>query len=216
VVRTARGSVAADTVLLCTNGYTGDLWPGLAQEIVPINSLQVATRPLPDKVRATILPQGHVVSDTQRILLYFRLDDEGRLVMGGRGSLGEHNRDSLFRFVEDAACRLFPQIGQPEWEFRWAGKVALTVDHMPRIHELAPGLRTCLGYNGRGVAMASAMGRELAEWTRTGNTNAMPLPPSPLKPLPLHGLRRPVLEVISAYYRLRDRLSWRGIPGGAL
>ena len=169
-VSTADGVVQADTVLLCTNGYTDALWPGLARELVPIHSLQVATQPLSDKVRATILPRGHVVSDTQRILLYFRLDDEGRLVMGGRGSLGETNRDSLFRFVEDAACRLFPQIGTPTWQYRWAGKVALTVDHMPRVHELAPGLRTCVGYNGRGVAMATAMGRELGKWVRTGDT----------------------------------------------
>jgi glycine/D-amino acid oxidase-like deaminating enzyme len=213
-VRTAGGAVQADTVLLCTNGYTDALWPGLARELVPIHSLQVATQPLPDNVRATILPRGHVVSDTQRILLYFRLDDEGRLVMGGRGSLGEANRDSLFRFVEDAAYRLFPQIGTPTWQFRWAGKVALTVDHMPRVHELAPGLRTCVGYNGRGVAMATAMGRELGKWVSSGDTDALPLPPSPLRPIPFHGFRRPVLEVITAYYRMRDRLSWRSSPGG--
>ena len=154
-----------------------------------------------------ILPEGHVVSDTQRILLYFRLDDEGRLIMGGRGSLGENNRHTLYRFVEGAAQRLFPQIGVPEWQFRWAGKVALTTDHMPRVHELAPGLRTCLGYNGRGVAMATAMGKALAAWTRTGDVNEVPLPPTPLQPIPLHGFRRPVLELISAYYRLRDRFA---------
>ncbi len=129
---------------------------------------------------------------------------------GGRGSLGETNRESLYHFVEDAACRLFPAIGAPEWEFRWAGKVALTADHMPRVHELAPGLRACLGYNGRGVAMASAMGKALADWTMSGDADAVPLPPVPLRPLQLHRFRRPVLEVITAYCRLRDRMSWRG------
>lgn len=209
-VETERGAVVADQVLLCTNAYTGGLWPGLAQEVVPIHSLQVATRPLPEPVRTTILPRGHVASDTQRILLYFRLDDAGRLVMGGRGSLGETNRDSLYRFVEDAARRLFPAIGNPEWEFRWSGKVALTPEHMPRVHELAPRVRACLGYNGRGVAMATAMGKALAEWTRSGDADAVPLTPEPLRPLPFHRFRRPALEVITAYSRLRDRMSWRG------
>ena len=155
-----------------------------------------------------------MVSDTQRILLYFRLDDAGRLVMGGRGSLGETNRDALYRFVEDAAQRLFPAIGRPRWEFRWSGKVALTADYMPRLHELAPGLRACLGYNGRGVAMATALGTALGDWTRTGNAEALPLPPQPLKPLPFHAFRRPVLEGVTAYYRLRDRMSWRGGRAG--
>lgn len=207
---TPRGSIRADQVLLATNGYTGGLWPGLRQEIVPIHSIQVATRPLPPEIRATILPQGHVVSDTQRILLYFRLDDAGRLVMGGRGSFGETNGPALFRFIEDAAVRLFPQLGTPEWEFRWAGKVALTADHFPRVHELAPGLRACLGYNGRGVAMATASGRAVADWIATSDAEVLPLPPTPLSPLPFHGLRRPVLEVVTAYARLRDRLGWTG------
>lgn len=206
-VETGGGAVVADQVLLCTNAYTDDLWPGLRRELIPLHSLQVATPPLPEDVRRTILPEGHVVSDTQRILFYFRLNEEGRFVMGGRGSFGETNRPALFRFIEGAAERLFPQLGKPRWEFRWAGKVALTVDHLPRVHELAPGVRTVGGYNGRGVAMASASGKALAEWTRTGDSKPLPLPITPLKPIPLHGLRRPVLELITGYYRLLDRFA---------
>ena len=56
------------------------VWPGLAQEVIPIHGLQVATRPLSDNQRRGIFPEGHVVSDTERILLYFRLDDEGVLL----------------------------------------------------------------------------------------------------------------------------------------
>lgn len=204
---TPHGTIRADEVLLATNGHTDGLWPGLQREIVPVHSLQVATRPLPPAIRVSILPQGHVVSDTQRLLLYFRLDEAGRLVMGGRGSFGESNRPSLFRFIEAAAARVFPQIGRPDWEFRWAGRVALTADHLPRVHRLAPGLRACLGYNGRGVAMATASGRAVADWILTGSPDALAVPPTPLRPLPLHGLRRPALEVAAAYCRLRDGLT---------
>lgn len=205
-VTTGRGTVTATDVLLGTNGYTDGLWPGLAREIVPLHSLQVATKPLSDNVRRSILPYGHVVSDTQRLLLYFRQDDDGRLVMGGRGSFGASNRSGLFRFVEAAARRLFPQLGEPDWEHRWGGKVALTSDHLPRVHEMAPGVRACLGYNGRGVAMATAIGKALADWTLTGDEAAVPLPVTPLRPIPFHGLRRPALELMAAYARLRDRL----------
>jgi len=105
-ISTEAGSVTADQVVLATNGYTDRLWPSLAEEIIPIHSLQVATRPLAENVRKTLLPGGHVVSDTQRVLIYFRLDDSGRLVMGGRGSFGATNRDSLYPFVVDAAYGL--------------------------------------------------------------------------------------------------------------
>jgi glycine/D-amino acid oxidase-like deaminating enzyme len=85
-VETGRGAtVTADRVVICTNGYTGELWPQLRQTAVAINSYQVATEPLSDNLQRSILPEGQVLSDTRKLLLYFRLDHEGRLLMGGRG-----------------------------------------------------------------------------------------------------------------------------------
>jgi len=43
------------------------------------------------------------------------------------------------------------------------GYVALTTDHVPHLHELAPNLFAGLGYNGPGVAMSTMMGKLLAE-----------------------------------------------------
>ena len=36
--------------------------------------------PLTDNLRRSILPEGHVSSDTRKLLLYFRLDHTGRLL----------------------------------------------------------------------------------------------------------------------------------------
>ena len=92
-VETDRGaSVDAGRVLLATNGYTGDLVPVLRRTVIAVNSLQIATEPLAGDLRATILPEGCVASDTRQLLLYFRLDEQGRLLMGGRGPFGEPSR----------------------------------------------------------------------------------------------------------------------------
>src|SRR5690606_33090622 len=65
VARTANGAqVEAERVVMCTNAYCGDLWPGLKPSIIDANTYQVATRPLPPDVAASILPQGQVSSDT--------------------------------------------------------------------------------------------------------------------------------------------------------
>jgi glycine/D-amino acid oxidase-like deaminating enzyme len=61
-VATAAGSVATPKVLIGTNAYTTDFWPGLAASVVPVSSFQVATAPLTDNLRRTILPEGHVLS----------------------------------------------------------------------------------------------------------------------------------------------------------
>ena len=49
-VFTAHGSVKCERLVLATNGYTDELWPGLAQTIVPVASMLTATSPLPDAV----------------------------------------------------------------------------------------------------------------------------------------------------------------------
>ena len=88
-LETANGTLTADKVILATNGYTVGLWPGLAQSVVPIYSVQVATAPLGENIRGKILGGGEVLSDTHRVLWYFRQDGHGRLIMGGGGSAYE-------------------------------------------------------------------------------------------------------------------------------
>jgi glycine/D-amino acid oxidase-like deaminating enzyme len=86
----------------------------------------------------------------------------------------------------------------------WGGKVAVTLDHLPHLHELAPGVHAALGYNGRGVAMATVMGKVLAD--RVQGRGAAVFPESPLRPVPLHRWRRPVFELIVAWKRALDRM----------
>ena len=74
---------------MCTNGYADDLWPGVRRSVIAPNSYQIATEPLSDNIRKSILPFGQVSSDARKLLLYFRLDDRGRLLLGGRGPFRE-------------------------------------------------------------------------------------------------------------------------------
>lgn len=205
-VETPGGAVVADQVVLATNAYTGDLWPGLARSIIPVYSYQIATRPLTDNLRRSILPHGHAVSDTRRLLTYFRLDPHGRLVVGGRGAFHETSEPRFFRHVVAALHRLFPQIPDHDLDFYWSGKVALTTDHFPFLSELAPGVTAALGYNGRGVAMASAMGTVLADRVLGKPLDDLPVPARPIRPIPLHSLRRPVIRLLVGWKRLLDRL----------
>ena len=46
-VRTPAGTVRADKLVLATNGYTDNVWPGLRRSIVPVFSAIVASEPLP-------------------------------------------------------------------------------------------------------------------------------------------------------------------------
>ena len=161
-VRTDRASVRCEFVVLATNGYTGDLWPGLRQSLVPVASFVTATAPLGHNVAPTVLPGRHAVSETARIIVYYRLDAEGRFIIGGRGRWFNVTDRGDVSHVRAAALHLFPQLEGTRWEYQWAGWPAITRDHLPKLFALERGVYAGLGYNGRGVASATMMGQQLA------------------------------------------------------
>ena len=204
---TATGArVSADHVVLATNGYSGNLWPGMAQSILAANSFIVATKPLSGRVAECILPGQETVSTAQRLLLYFRKDSHGRLLMGGRGLFNDPTAPADFAHLERSLALLFPQLGPLEFEYRWAGRIAITRDFMPHVHEPAPGLTLALGCNGRGIALCTSLGQQLA--ARLCDREAdFAYPITPLQRLPMHGLQRFYIGAGVAWYSLLDRLN---------
>ena len=81
---TPTGSVRADKLVLATNGYSDDLWSGLRRSIVPVFSAIVASEPLPDALARDIMPTRSVLYEMGRVTVYYRLDRDNRLLMGGR------------------------------------------------------------------------------------------------------------------------------------
>ena len=103
------------------------------------------------------------------------------------------------------AVRLFPALEGIGWSHRSNGRVALTADHYPHLHEPAEGIIAGLGYNGRGIAMATAMGRIIAE-RLGGASDSPPLPVTPIRPIRFHRLWPLVVAARRAHGALGDRL----------
>jgi glycine/D-amino acid oxidase-like deaminating enzyme len=208
-VSTDRGSVKADRVVIGTNGYTGGFWPGLSKTFLPARTPQLVSRPLRDNLAKSILPSGHIMSDTRYLTVGVRMHADGRLHLGGgRGTAGNES-DALYARLAVYAQRLFPQLGVAlQWEYRWTGFMAMTPDRYPRLFELAPGVAAALGYSGRGICMATILGRELARWaTGEAGIDDLALPASSYRTLPYHPLRGLIVETAVRYYAFRDRNS---------
>jgi glycine/D-amino acid oxidase-like deaminating enzyme len=201
---TPRGEVRARQLVLATDAYSGPLWPDMVTNQVIVTSVQTATEPLPDAIRHTILPGGTVASDTRKLLYYFRLDADGRFIIGGRGSVTDKVSPRVYAALRSVATRIYPFLAGVPWPYRWYGRVGITRDWLPHLAELAPGVWTVLGYCGRGVAMATTMGLVLGDMLSGGHKLAYPA--ASLRPIPLHGLRQPLLQAGIAYYRLREAL----------
>lgn len=208
-VRTPRGQVRAPQVVLATDAYSGALWPELARNQIVVVSAQTATVPLPDSIRRAILPHGSVVSDTRRLQYYFRVDSEGRFVIGGRASAAGAVPDRVYAMLRRVAVRMYPDLADVQWPFRWHGRVGITRDRMPHLSEVAPGVWATLGYCGRGVAMATTMGLILGDMLSEGGRLSYPV--ASLVPISLRALRLPVLRAAIAYHQMRDTMSNRSV-----
>ncbi|RWC60196.1 FAD-dependent oxidoreductase [Mesorhizobium sp.] len=196
----------AKAVVLATNAYTDGLIPGLAQTIVPLHSFQVATAPLPPNLAATILPEGQAVSDSRRILVYYRKSADGRLVLGGRGRMALPTSAGDWAHLERALRRLYPMLSGVPIEKRWFGRVAMTPDHLPHIHEPEQGLLAVVGCQGRGVGLMTTLGGRVAGYLQNGDTRQLPFPLSPIRPIPFHAFRQVGVAATIAWYRLLDAL----------
>lgn len=205
-VTTASGQVTAKRALICTNAYTGDLAKPLGRSVVPVTSVQVATAPLSQNVAQSILPMSHSPTDTRRLIFYFRKDAAGRFIMGGRGAMGDRGIRNRQNALRAAAKSIYPQIDEAEWTHAWGGNVAMTRDHAPGLHTIAPNVVAALGYNGRGVAMATAIGTVLANWANGMPSEDLDFPMTRAKPIPFHRFRNVGVGATVATFKVMDRL----------
>ena len=200
-------SVTASKVLLCTNGYsdlTGYL-PAIVKSVVPFYSYQIATKPLSDNVLKSLPAHGLGVSETRRILSYYRIDRAGRFVLGARGALNGSLADPAFDLSRERLRQLFPHLTEEPLEYAWNGRVAITPDHLPRFLEAAPGLHAAMGWNGRGVALTGVMGPVLADWLTGTPAKDLPVPVSAPRPIPFHGAMRPISGLAVMWKNFQDR-----------
>jgi glycine/D-amino acid oxidase-like deaminating enzyme len=177
---------------------------GVERSIIAPNSFQIATAPLSDNVRKSILPYGQVTSDTRKLLLYYRLDHQGRLLMGGRGPFREPVAERDWAPLVRAINRFYPQLQGTKFEYRWCGRLAITPDFLPHLHEPEPGLIVNAGCQGWGIGLETSMGMALADYCATGRPEALPFPITPVKPIPFHALQRLYVAATIAWYRLSD------------
>lgn len=205
-VTTPQGSVKAPQVILTTNAYTDDLWTGLKQTFYPMVSVSLATAPLSDNLRKTVLPNAVTIADTRRAIYYSRYDRDHRLIFGCVGSgddpelLGGVNR------LKRGLKTVFPQLRDIGIEASWAGRIAVTPEMMPRMHEPEAGVLAGLGFSGRGIAMTSVMGRSLVQKALGADDSTLPFPVTPIRPIPLHWATTKIIPLGAPAMTLRDKL----------
>jgi glycine/D-amino acid oxidase-like deaminating enzyme len=193
---TPGGSLRAKWVVLASDTYTWRIMPELRTEQVAVPIFQIATAPLSDNIRKSILPEGHATWDTQTVPTGFRTDAAGRLIINSVGALRNTGLAVHRAWARRRLNSYFPQLGDIAFEHEWYGWIGTTGDHLPRLHAPAENLIALTGFNGRGIAPGTVLGRELARHVAGDvSLEEMFLPVSPLRSAPLRRAREAYYEI---------------------
>lgn len=213
-VRTNRGTVTAEVVVLATEGYTPNL-QGHHRDLVPMYSLMVATEPLPDEVWATIgLASRETFSDKRHLRIYGQRTADGRLAFGGRGApyhfrsridpRFDHDR-RVHAMLREILKDLIPAAAGARFTHSWGGNLGIPRDWYPFVsYDASTGVARAGGYVGDGVATANLAGRTLAHLITGTKSDLTSLPwvgrsPRRWEPEPLRWLAVNAVTQLFAY-----------------
>ena len=183
-VVTPKAEIRAERVVIATNAMGGKLLPEVSRSILPLGVYQVATEPLEPANRKNILPDNHCISDTRRNVFALRWAPEQRLVTGGMMAVNAAGLTRASTLFASRLRRLLPIVGPCKAAFTWHGVIAVTTDWFPRIYDLGRGGLAVISCCGRGLALTTVLGREIAEYFTGGAETDLPVPisnPDPIR-----------------------------------
>lgn len=171
-LRTAQGRVKADWVVPAVEGYAAEL-PPLGDYQLPVQSMLIATEPLPDDVWAVIgLARGQSFSEFSRQVTYGQRTADNRLAFGARGGYrfgGKLRTDFTLTQAEEGLRRyllgeIFPQLKGVEITHRWGGNLGMSRRFHPHmLRDSKNRIALAGGYGGEGVGASNLGGRTLAD-----------------------------------------------------
>ncbi len=207
LVRTAQGSVRADSVVLAGNGYQ-HLEPAvLAGMVFPAGSYIVATEPLEFAEAAQINPDSLAVCDMNEVPDYFRFSADRRLLFGGRCSYSGREPRNIEKAMLPRLRDIYPQLSLKQVDYAWGGKIGIVVNRVPLMGRIGPNVFYALGYSGHGVSLSHAFAELLADAIQ-GDSEKMDIFASiPHRKIPLgKKFGSQIVALGMLYYRLRDLL----------
>jgi sarcosine oxidase subunit beta len=185
-VATARGEVAAGSVLLATNAWTPALVPHLAANLTPIRETVCVTEMLDVRI-------GEPGFETNQCNEYWRQMRTGEVLVGGYAvadegmGIGQYSmavRPDVPPLLARLLVRLHPALRDARIVRCWAGLLDFASLEMPMAGALPaedgtplPGAYVAAGLTGHGHPYAPVLGLLLAELIADGDAQTLPLGP---------------------------------------
>jgi gamma-glutamylputrescine oxidase len=160
-LKTSQGDFKTSKVILATNAFANQLFPGL--NVIPGRGQVLVTKPIPDlKLKGTYhFDKGYY---------YFRNIDN-RILFGGGRNL-DFDAEATWDFghtekVKEKLLSVLKEVIMPyqpfEIDYWWSGIMGFGDNISPIVKQVEPNVFCAVRCNGMGVAMGSLVGEEVAE-----------------------------------------------------
>lgn len=177
VVQTSAGQVRANDLIIATNAFRAGLIPSLDTSFIRMPWAMFATGPARELEKAICPGDLPYFDDDPLTPFQIRFDREARLFSGGFAPVANYSNPQIVAALfRRQFSKRFAGLTLPPFTFTWHGTLCITPDFLPKIHNPAPRLWAAQGYSGAGVAMAVALGRDLA-FRLTGQAANWPIAP---------------------------------------
>lgn len=198
------GRLAAGTVIMATNAYTGGVSPYFRRRLVPVASHMIATEEIAPELMREISPKGRFFADTKRVLYYFRASPDGkRILFGGRARFTACNEMQIAQILHRAMCGVWPRLKNIRVTHAWQGNVSFTFDDLPHIAQ-HDGVYFAGGCQGNGVAMSNYLGFRLARSITRPDDEPSAFQTLRFPTMPFYGGNPWFLPLVGGYYRALD------------
>ncbi len=157
-ISTDHGTIDADHVVHCVSSLDRKLHPATGRAILPVATYVAVTEPL----QQTSIRTAEAVADTRRAGDYYRLIDGGRLLWGGRITTRISAPARLADVMRRDIISTFPDLGQPQVNFAWAGLMGYALHKMPLIGRDAEGQWFATAFGGHGLNTTAMAGQLIA------------------------------------------------------
>ncbi len=193
-VTTPEGQITAKRMIIATNAYALPIQGLPAPTTVPVHYFQAATAPLSHDQLARILPGREGCWDTAMVMSSYRLDQAGRLIIGGMGALNHPASGIHTGWVKRKLARMFPALADLPLSQAWHGRIAMTEDYLPKVMIPGPDALMTFGYSGRGIGPGTVFGKAMAKALIRGEMTALPRAPVDHHAIPMAGAKQAYYE----------------------
>ncbi len=210
LLQTPSGRVAADRLIIATNGYSSEDVPKwLRGRYLPLVSHIMVTEPIPEDLLAE---QGwttqQVAFDSRIMLHYFRLLPDRRFLFGMRGptEINSKTKTAMQAEIRQHFERMFPAWASIPTAYHWSGLICITYDLKPYVGPIGDWKNAwaALGWHGSGVAMASYSGKLIADVAMGKDVRVPDIMSGPLRRFPLPAIRKNYLPFAFRYFDWLD------------